>query len=277
MNLKKYPMTLLGAAVMALALDMFLAPGGIAPGGVSGLAMIVGYFADFPIGILIFLINIPIFIWGFMEFDRKFLISSVVGMIALSVFTDVFGRFITPMTDNEILQAVFGGAMMGLGMAIVFMSGATTGGSDIVAKILKKRFPYFSIGIFILIIDAVVVLLSGLVSGRWETMLFSGAALYISSRTIDGVLDGVDYSKMAFIISDYTEEIAAAISEKMQRGATVFSGYSGYSGMDKDTIMCVVRRNEIVKLKEIVRDIDRGSFVVVADVREVLGNGFAQS
>ncbi len=277
MSFKKYGAVALGAAVMAVALDGFLIPARIAPGGVSGLATVFGYFADIPVGIMIFLINIPIFIWGTMEFDFKFLLSSMFGTVLLSGFTELFALFLYPVTDNGILLSVFGGALLGLGMGIVLLAGSTTGGTDIVAKIMKRKFPYFSIGAFILIIDAAVVLFATVVSKKWETMLYSGIALYISTKVVDEIIDGINYAKMALIISDYPKEINKAISEKMRRGTTDLIGYSSYTNVNRNIVMCVVRRNEIVKLKEIVKDIDKSSFVIVADVKEVQGNGFAGS
>ncbi len=277
MNFKKYCLVILGAALMAFSLDAFLVPAQIAPGGVSGLATVFGYYANIPVGIMIFLINIPIFIWGLFEFDGKFLISSVIGTAALSLLTEVFAPFVAPVTDNEVLMSVFGGALLGLGAATVLRSGATTGGTEIIAKILKRRFPYFSIGVFILIVDTAVVIFASLVSGRWETMLFSGLALYVSTKVIDGIIDGVNFAKMVLIISSKPEKITQAVYEKMQRGVTQLLGYSDYTKESKKVVMCVVRRNEIVKLKELVKKTDENSFVIVADVREVQGNGFARS
>ncbi len=275
MAVRKYGLLLLGAGIMALSLVLFLIPARIAPGGVSGLATVFGYFTNMPVGLMIFLINIPIFIWGVFEFDKTFLLGSVIGTLALSVFTEVFGIFVSPITDNEILQSVFGGAFLGLGIAVVLMSGATTGGTDIVAKILKKRFPYFSIGVFILIIDAVVIILATALTKRWETMLYSGLALYISTKVIDGLLDGLNFAKMVLIVSDFPGEISKEISEKMGRGATTLLGFSEYTRKDKKVVMCIVRKTEVFKLKEIVKGIDRDSFVIVADAREVLGKGFS--
>ena len=139
MSLKKYGLVILGAAIMALSLDAFLVPAQIAPGGVSGLATVFGYFANVPVGVMILLINIPIFIWGLFEYHAKFLLSSMLGTFALSGFTELFAPFISPLIDNEILMSVFGGALLGLGVVTVLRSGATTGGTEIVAKILKRR------------------------------------------------------------------------------------------------------------------------------------------
>ncbi len=275
MAVRKYGLLLLGAGIMALSLVLFLIPARIAPGGVSGLATVFGYFTNMPVGLMIFLINIPIFVWGVFEFDKAFLLGSVTGTLALSVFTEIFGIFISPITNNEILQSVFGGAFLGLGIAVVLMSGATTGGTDIVAKILKKRFPYFSIGVFILIIDAVVILLATAVTKRWETMLYSGLALYISTKVIDGILDGLNFAKMVLIVSDFPKEISKEIGGEMGRGATTLLGFSEYTQKDKKVVMCIVRKTEVFKLKEIVKGIDRDSFVIVADAREVLGKGFS--
>ena len=274
MSLKRYGLLILGAAIMALSLDLFLVPGQIAPGGISGLATVLGYFTNFPVGLMILIINIPVFLWGMFEFNRKFMMTSIVGTLALSVFTEIFKFFVRPITESEILQCFFGGAMLGLGIAVVLMSGSTTGGTDIIAKILKKKFPYFSIGVFILLIDTVVVLLATAVSKRWETMLYSGLALYISTKVIDGMIDGVNFAKMALIISDVPNEITKNIYQKMNRGTTNLLGYSNYTGVDKHVVLCVVRRNEIIRLKEIVKEVDKKSFVIVTDIREVLGKGF---
>ncbi len=277
MSFRKYAMTCLGAAIMAVSLDVFLVPFQIAPGGVSGLATVLGYFTALPVGLMILLINIPILLWGLFEFDAEFLVVSIFGTFALSGFTELFSHMLSPITDNEILVSVLGGAMLGLGMGVVLLANATTGGTDIVAKILKQKFPRFSIGVFILIIDAFVVAFAFFVTGKWETMLYSGIALYFCTKVVDAMVDGVNYAKMALIISDYPNEINAAISKEMQRGATNLFGYSSYSGQNKNVVMCVVRRNEIVRLKEIVKKTDTNSFVIVADVKEVQGRGFAHS
>ena len=274
MSLRKCGYSLLGAIVMALSLNLFLIPARIAPGGISGIATVIGYFTELPVGLMIFLINIPVFIWGMFEFDRKFLINSLIGTFALSLFTEILSYFVIPVTDNEVLQSIFGGALMGLGIAIVLMSGSTTGGTEIVAKILKKKFPYFSIGIFILVIDIIVVIFATVVTKKWETFLYSGLALYISTKVIDGAIDGLNYAKMVLIISDKTAEIEKGISENIGRGTTEIYAYSNYTQKDKKIIMCVLRPNEIVKLKEIIKIIDARSFLIVADVKEVLGQGF---
>lgn len=274
MKIKRYLFVVLGAALMALSLDMFLVPGGIAPGGVSGLATVISRGTNLPVGLLIFLINVPVFIWGMIEFDIGFLISSLVGTILLSVFTESFAPFITPVTDNEVLLCVFGGGMMGLGMGLVISSGSTTGGTDIVAKILKKKFPHISIGAFVMLIDAIVVILSGIISRRWETMLFSAAALYVSVKSLDAVTDGVEFAKTAFIISDSPEIITKEISDKMKRGTTLLNGFSSYTNKNKNVILCVVLRSELTTLKEIVKSVDNSAFLIVSDAKEVLGNGF---
>ncbi len=274
MKIKRYVFVVLGAALMALSLDMFLVPGGIAPGGVSGLATVISRGTSIPVGLLIFLINIPVFIWGMIEFDIRFLLSSLVGTMLLSVFTEIFAAFVNPITDNEVLLCVFGGGMMGVGMGLVIVSGATTGGTDIAAKILKKKFPHISIGAFVMIIDAVVVLLSGIVSRRFETMLFSAAALFVSVKALDAVTDGVEFAKTAFIISDCPEKITKEISEKMKRGTTLLNGFSSYTNKNKNVILCVVLRSELTALKEIVKSVDGSAFLIVSDAKEVLGNGF---
>lgn len=274
MSLKKYAFLSFGAAVMALALNLFLIPGRIAPGGISGLAVVIGYFTSFPAGLLIFLINIPVLIWGLIEFNGKFLFDSLVGTALLSVFTQLFSGIDLSVSENDILRAVFGGAMLGFGVGTVFVSGSTTGGTEVIAKILRKKFPYFSIGFLVMITDAAVIVLSAAVTKKWETFLYSGLSLYISSKVIDSMVNGLNFAKMALIISDMPKKIENAIYETVGRGTTEIFAYSEFSKTHKKVIMCIVRPNELIRLRKMVKEIDEKSFFIVADVREVAGQGF---
>lgn len=272
---KMYFLTILGAAISALALNLFLIPADIAPGGMSGLAVVVNHITGIPVGGLILILNIPIFIWGLKNFSRSYMLRSFFGMSALSVLTEVFS-FLKPVTGDLILASVYGGALMGLGIGTVFFAGTTTGGTDIAAQILKKRFPSFSVGRFILLIDAVIVTFAGLVYNKWEVALYSAAALYISTGVIDLITEGVDFAKVLYIISDKPREIAEEISRRLEHGTTMLYGSSVYTGKDKTVLMSVVKKYEIGKLKKIINGIDENAFVIVSDAREVLGRGFKQ-
>lgn len=258
---------------MAAALDLFLIPADIAPGGVSGLAIILSKFVPLPTGTLILIINIPIFIWGLKNFSRRFVAASLFGMVCLSVMTDALS-FLRPLTGDYILSSVYGGAVMGLGTGIVLRAGMTTGGTDIAAQILKKHFPDFSVGRFILIIDAFIIVLAGIVYGKWEVVLYSAAALYVSTKIVDIIVEGVDFAKLVYVVSDCSKEISTEISGRLHHGSTALHGSSDYSGKNKTVLMCVVKKYEISKLKKIIYQTDPNAFVVVSEVREVFGNGF---
>lgn len=272
-KLKKYSTILLGTFIVAMSLDLFLVPADIAPGGLSGVSIILHHLTNIPVGISILVLNIPIFLWGLRNFSLSFMLSSLLGMFALSAFTDAFA-FLKPVTSDILLSAIYGGALMGLGLGLVFQAGSTTGGTDIAAQILKKHFPSISVGRFVLIIDAFIVLLAGLVFGRWEVILYSAAALYICSYIIDLLVEGIDFAKVAYIISDTPEKISSQISETLERGTTALHASSHYSGANKTVLMCVVKKYEITKLKKIIKLVDKNAFVILSDTREVLGNGF---
>jgi len=266
----------IGALVGALALNLFLVPVRLAPGGVSGISTVVYHLSGISVGILIFVINIPIFILGFVNFGKRFVAWSVVGTFALALFV-FLTEWVSPVTEDLLLASVFGGALLGLGLGVVIRVGATTGGSDIVAKSVYKRFPAVSIGQFILIVDILVIAFAGIVFGQWEIILYSGIALYISSKVIDAVVEGLDFAKAAFIISDKSDEIGKYVLEQMGRGVTGLSGCSLYTGRDRMVLMCVIKKHEINRLKSAIREIDPKAFVVLSDAREVLGQGFKEA
>lgn len=274
-NFKKYGMILLGSAISGLALDLFLVPAQIAPGGMSGLATVVHYFTNISVGKLILFLNIPVFILGWIFFGKRLVLTSLVGMFALSFFTEIFA-FFPAMTEDVMLCSAFGGVLFGLGLGTVLQVGTTTGGTDILAKILKKFFPAVSLGKFILLIDTLIILFAGIAFRKAEIVLYSAVSLIISSYIIDMRVEGINYSKMVFVISDKSELIAQAIFQNAFRGVTALRGFSMYNRSEKNVLLCVMKRYEIGKLKQLVKRIDAAAFVVVANVREVAGNGFSE-
>ncbi len=272
-TLKRYALTLFGAAVMAVSLNLFIIPAELAPGGVSGLAIVINHLTGVPVGLLILILNIPIFLLGGKNFSKGFVFISLFGMISLSVATDIFA-FLNPVTGDMLLSSVYGGVLLGLGIGIVFRESSSTGGTDIVAHVLRKKLRTFSVGRFVLLIDTAIVLLAGIIYNKWEVVLYSAIALYISSYIIDLLVEGVDFAKAAYVISDKPGEIAERISTELERGTTALSGSSMYTGNNKTVLMCIVKKYEITKLKEIISCVDGNAFVIVSDTREVLGNGF---
>lgn len=272
-TIKKYVFVCIGSLIMAAGLDLFLVPSKITSGGVSGISTVLHYVSGIPVGILIFAVNIPLFVIGYKNFSRIYVLDSFFGMVVLSVAADLLSG-LRPVTDDVILCACFGGVFTGLGAGLVFRSGATTGGTDIIVMLLKKRYREFSTGAFVLAVDLVIILFAGAVFKAWETVLYSALALVISSYVVDMAVEGVNYAKMVFIMSESTEKIAEEISKNLLRGTTCLKGISTYTGKEKNTLLCVVRKNQITRLKKTVYDADKFAFVIVLEAREVLGNGF---
>lgn len=271
--LRKYLVVLLGSMITALSLNLFLIPANIAPGGLSGVAILLHHLAKLPVGLTILGLNIPLFLWSLKYFNAGFMFSSLFGMISLSVFTDCFA-WLPVVTQDVLLSAVYGGVLMGLGLGIVFTAGSSTGGTDIAAQILKKHFPSVSVGRFVLIIDAFIVILAGIVFTKWEVTLYSAVALYITTYIIDLMVEGINFAKVAYIISDKPSSISEGISDSLSRGTTALHAFSHFTGDEKTVLLCVVKKYEITRLKMLIKSLDPNAFVILSDAREVLGNGF---
>ncbi len=266
---------------MGFSLSFFIVPAQISAGGVSGIATVLYHLFNLPVGVMVFVLNIPIFILGFVTFDGKFLLTSILGTLALSVSAqffeaDFFQRFV-PVSDDLLLCSVFGGGCYGLGLGLAVRSGGTTGGTDILSLVMKKWFPSFSVGQFVIAIDGVIIAASGLVYRRLDISLYSVVMLFVCSYVLDAILDGVDFAKIVYIISDSNPVIAAAIGREIRRGSTILSGYSVHTKKDRNMLMCVMKKHQVPKLKEIVTRIDGEAFVVVTDAKEVIGLGFKLS
>lgn len=262
---------LVGAITMGAALSLFLVPFGIAPGGISGLATVLHYLTKIRVGTLILIINIPIFVIGFLNFDGQFVLRSIFGTIALSVATELFS-YIQPPTGDPLLACVFGGVIMGCGIAAVLRSGGTTGGTDVLVLVLKKRIHNFSVGQLFMVIDGVIIAVAGIVANNPEIVLYSAAALFLSSRVMDAVLEGIRFAKLVYIISEKNSEITKLIYSEIQRGVTGLSSVSMYTGKEGRILLCAIRKYELPKLKSIVYSEDPGAFVIITDAKEVLGN-----
>ena len=273
---KKIIKIIAGAAVMGFALELFLVPSQIAAGGVGGLATVVYHLTGLPVSLLIFLINIPIFIIGAMNFKMKFLYVSLIGTISLSASSAVFA-FLPPITNDIVLAAVFGGAVFGFGLGMVILAGGTTGGTDILALVLRHRLPRFSVGQFFLLIDGLVIALAGLAFRRWDTILYSALTLLISTFVVDTMLDGVDFAKLVYIISDKHKAISEEIYKQVSRGVTGLSAVSYYTGAEKRVLLCVTRKYELPRLKAVIHKVDPNAFLIVSDAKEVHGRGFNET
>lgn len=271
-NLLDYLLIVIGCFIASLGLTMFLVPNKVAAGGVSGLATVLHYLFGLPVGWTMLAFNIPLFITGIIFLGPVFGAKTVVGTILLSVFTELTKNF-PVLTRDLLLSSVYGGIVLGLGLGLVFRTRATTGGSDIAAMLIHHFIPIVSIGQGILIIDFFVIALNG-ISFNWEIAMYSWIALYVSSKVIDIVQEGINYAKAVYIISDRNDEIQKRILEDLGRGITLFEAKGGYTGENRKVVMCAVTRLELPKLKRIIWDIDPKAFIIIHDVHEVLGEGF---
>lgn len=263
----------IGAILMGAALSVFFVPFMIASGGVSGIATVIHYLSGIRTGVLIIAINIPIFVLGLINFNLKFLLRSLYGTLVLSVAADLLSVFALPISD-PILACVFGGAIMGVGIALVIKSGGTTGGTDVIVLLIRKALPDLSVGRLFLIIDGIIVVFAGVVFKSWETMLYSAAAIYISSHVTDAILEGLHLARLVYIMSDKEREITDAIYSKMNRGVTGMNSVSMYTGKKKMVLLCAIRKHEVTNLKKIIYSVDSEAFVIIADANAVMGEGF---
>lgn len=262
----------IGVILTALGLDMFLIPNKIAAGGVSGIGTILFYLFHIQVGLTMLIINIPLFLLSVKQLGIQIGMRSLYGTISLSIFIDLLAKKLPIPTHNPILAAVYGGILVGLGIGIVFKFKGTTGGTDLAAALIR-RLTGHAVGFLLFTIDGMVIIAAGLVFNA-ELALLALITVYLTGRIIDFVQEGFNYAKAVFIISDDSNTIADAVLKQMDRGVTAMSGRGAFTGTDKDVLLSVVGRGEISRLKELVREIDPGAFVIVTDVHEVLGEGF---
>lgn len=274
--LKNYILIALGSALYALAFDAFFVPNDVAFGGVTGLAQIVNFFLpQATVGLLVIAFNVPLFLLGWKLLGGHMLLTSLAAMLVSSLFIDLIPlayRF-SPMED-KLLACIFGGVVLGVGLGIIFLQGATTGGTEIVARLLKLKLSWLPLGKLLLLADLTVVALVALVFRNVNTALYGVVALYISTMVMDWALYGMDNAKVAYIISDKPREIARVIMDELDRSVTYLQGEGGYLGQPKQVILCAFKQRQIVDIKETVRRVDPNAFMIVTTSHEVLGEGF---
>lgn len=265
----------LGCAVQGLAYALFIIPHHFVPGGVSGIAIIVNYFAGLPVGILTMIFNVPIFLLGLKTMGRKYVLNSLAGMVTTSLFIDFFNKIVKlpSATDNPILASIYGGVLMGIGLGIVFRGRASTGGSDIIGTVLHK-YTGMSIGYGIMITDFVVISASALALRSLEAPLYGYLVLFLSTKLIDMILEGWSFSKLVVIISAQTDKIADFILNTLERGGTALRSRSLYLNREGEVILTVIHRKQLAELKAHIKAVDPDAFVIISDTYDVLGLGF---
>lgn len=275
--LRNLLMIAVGSAIFSLGFDLFLEPAGISCGGVSGIAMLIVYATEsrfLTVGILSALINLPLFFFGYHKIGKLFFFGSLLGMVVTSVGFDLFARILPIPKTEPLVAAIFGGVIIGAGLGIVFIAGASTGGVDIVARLLKLKFRNFPIGKILLCMDLCTAVATGIVYGEFNNTLYSVITLVLSSFVLDKVVYGMDYAKVALIISDRYEEIAQAIDTQLDRGVTLLHGQGFYLRSDKFVLLSAVKRKQLAQLKDLVMSIDPSAFIILQDAHQVLGDGF---
>ncbi|NMB26671.1 MAG: YitT family protein [Tissierellia bacterium] len=263
-----------GAFLLAVGLVLFLEPNTIAPGGVTGFAIVFKQIVNVPVYITNLAINIPLFIIGIIVLGKSFGWKTLYCTALLSLFLKIIPEKL--VTPDLLLASIFGGLVSGVGLGIVFKSGGTTGGTDLASSILNKFFPSLSIATFMMIIDVLVVIFAGVVDKKVETSLYSIISLFVSIKVIDLILEGIGYLKGFLIITNKPKEISQRIMEELERGVTLFKGIGMYTKKEKDVLLCIVNRSQFTKIKDIVYSIDKEAFIMVTEISEVLGEGFEE-
>ncbi len=270
----------LGAFMYSVAVVCFIRPLQFSSGGVTGIALIINYLVPvLPIGTLVFLINVPLFIASWKTFGLKFIVNTLAATAILSAMMDGV-TFVAQKYDwlyggeEKILGAIFGGILAGAGLGIVFLNGATTGGTDILARLLRLKFPHISVGKLVLMSDLAVVLATGLVYKNVESILYSLVIIFLSSQAIDYVVSGRDHSKLMMISTSEPEKVTEDIINVCGRGVSLLHAEGGYTKEEKKMLMCVVRAHEVSTVRKIIAKYDEKPFIIVTDANEVLGQGF---
>ncbi len=268
--------TAVGSAMFAVGFALFLEPNGISPGGVSGMSLVLIHILGFgSVGTFSILINLPLFILGGVKVGKRFFFGSLLGMFLSSILIDLLTLVEMPPIE-PVVAAIYGGVVCGLGLGMVFICGSSTGGSDILARLLKLRYRNVPIGQITMTIDSVVAVMTGLVFHDITKTLYTGITVFICSRSLDMVVYRFDYSHVALIISQKYMEIAAGINDKLDRGATLLHGEGSYSHKNTKVILTAVKKRQITELKELVMEMDPNAFVIVQEAHQVLGDGFAR-
>ena len=267
--------TIVGSAIMAVGVSSFLLPNQLSSGGFSGVATITYYLLKIPMGAMIMALNIPLFLFAGYRLGKEFFIKSLIGTFSLSIFIDILDKY-PPITSDRFLACIYGGALIGIGTAVILRVDSSTGGTELIANIIKTYNPYISMSKYLTIIDIVIIGLNVIFFKHIEIGLYSAIAIYLYGQMIDLIFEGVHYTKLLFIISDKNEQISNDISKKVKRGVTGLYGKGMYREKDKLVLICAASRSDVAKIKYIANKIDRNCFVVIANAREVLGKGFKE-
>lgn len=275
--LKKYSFELfqiiIGTLFMAIAVSLFLLPNQLSSGGFTGIATIIYYFLKLPMGITIIVLNIPLFILAFIKKGKKFVIKGIIGTLLLSIFIDILDKC-NPLTQDRFLGCIYGGIIMGLGTSIILKANASTGGTDMLAYVIKEYKPNYKNGSLMVMIDVLIIILNVIFFKEIEVGLYSAITIYLMGKVIDIVFEGINFTKLIYIISDKYLDISEEIMKEEERGITGIYAKGMYTNEEKMMLLCVASRNQVMRIKQISKKIDPRSFVIISNARETFGLGF---
>lgn len=266
----------IGTALIACSTSLFLLPNQLSSGGFSGIATIVYYLLEIPLGTTILVLNVPLFIISLIKNGKHFFINAITGTVGLSIFLNIFEK-LNPITTDRFLACIYGGIIAGIGTAIILKANASTGGTDLLTQIIKAYKPNVRISNLLVILDTIIVIANVIFFKELEIGLYSAITIYIMGKMLDIFFEGIDFAKMVYIISPKNEEIAKQIGEKIKRGSTSLYGKGMYKKKDRDVLFCVASRNEVIEIRKIVNEIDKNAFIIITNVREVFGEGFKET
>lgn len=268
---------IIGSLFYAVGVNMFTTPNDIAPGGVTGIATVLHSMTGLQVGTLSFLLNIPLLILGFIVLGKRTMLNTFRTLVILTVITDATYFVLPQYTNNMLLSAIFGGVTIGIGLGLIFLRGSTTGGTDILGRMLLKKMPHVPLGKILLIIDILIIAGAGIYYKTLEAVLFAFVSVYATDHSIDAVLDGSTEGRVAYAISDRYEEIGNRVMDELERGITYINGEGGYQNAPKKIIMCAMPSRQFANFKKIVFEIDPKAFVMSIPSKHIIGEGFKQT
>ena len=264
---------ILASTAFSVGINCFLANNNILNGGITGIATILNYLFDFPIGMGIFLMNVPLLLIAFKKLGVMFVFRTFWVIAISSVIIDL-GAFLPVYKNDLLLSSIFGGVLSGISLGIIFLRNATTGGVDIIAKLIKLRHPHITLGKSIFILDAVVIITGGIIYGNLESMLYAAVTVFVSAQALDYIIYGISRGATIMIISEKSDEIRHLIINDLHRGVTVLKGQGGYSGAEKNILLCACFDNQTQKLIKKIKSADENAFFIVTQSKQILGEGF---
>ena len=271
---KAVAVNLIGCLIAGMSFSWLTFPNNIVSGGLTGIGQILNLLTGLPVGVMVIVMNVPLFLMAWRQFGLRFIIYSLIGMVGSSLAIDFFALFRVVLTDDILLAAVYGGLLKGLGYGLIFTTGGTSGGTDILSRMLRRKYAYIQLGNISLCLDAVVVTAFAIIFKRADAAMYTIITMFVSSRVVNLLLYGSANSSVCYIVTVHPHDIARAIGDRLRRGATLLKGEGAYSGEERDVVLCAVKRQQIPTLKKIVSDIDEHAFVIVTQSHEVFGKNF---